>query len=108
MAMSDLGSGPTVKAIAMARAPITAVMKATYFNELSKKNELPPGFAKVYTSDPAKFMIAYTKTLQTNLLGVIHEKYTKKLIKSQFFVDYQWTTGFLAASTSFKRDTGVV
>ncbi len=61
MAMSDLGSGPTVKAIAMARAPITAVMKATYFNELSKKNELPPGFAKVYTSDPAKFMIAYSE-----------------------------------------------
>jgi len=61
MAMSDLGSGPTVKAIAMARASIAAVMKSTYFNELSKKNELPPGFAKVYTSDPTKFMITYSE-----------------------------------------------
>ena len=61
MAMSDLGSGPTVKAIAMARAPITAVMKAEYFSELSKKNQLPADFAKTYTSDPAKFMIAYSE-----------------------------------------------
>jgi glutamate synthase domain-containing protein 2 len=60
MAMSDLGTGPTVKAIAMARAPITAVMKATYFSELAKKNDLPPSFAKTYTSDPTKFMIAYS------------------------------------------------
>ena len=60
MAMSDLGSGPTVKAIAMARAPITAVMKADYFNSLSKKSDLPAGFAKTYTSDPSKFMIAYS------------------------------------------------
>jgi len=72
MAMSDLGSGPTVKAIAMARAPITAVMKATYFNELSKKNDLPSGFAKVYTSDPAKFMIAYSD---------LEEKYGKDVKK---------------------------
>jgi hypothetical protein len=61
MAMSDLGSGPTVKAIAMARSPITAVMKAEYFTELSKKNQLPADFAKTYTSDPAKFMIAYSE-----------------------------------------------
>lgn len=61
MAMSDLGSGPTVKAIAMARSPITAVMKAEYFSELSKKNQLPADFAKTYTSDPAKFMIAYSE-----------------------------------------------
>ena len=60
MAMSDLGSGPTVKAIAMARAPITAVMKADYFAGLAKKGDLPAGFAKTYTSDPGKFMIAYT------------------------------------------------
>lgn len=60
MAMSDLGTGPTVKAIAMARASITAVMKADYFAGLSKKNDLPPAFAKTYTSDPAKFMIAYS------------------------------------------------
>lgn len=61
MAMSDLGTGPTVKAIAMARASITAVMKAEYFSELAKKNELPPTFSKVYSSDPAKFMIAYNE-----------------------------------------------
>ncbi|WP_424357436.1 FMN-binding glutamate synthase family protein [Methanocella sp. MCL-LM] len=61
MAMSDLGTGPTIKAIAMARAPITAVMKADYFAQLSKKNDLPPQFAKAYTSDPNKFMIAYNE-----------------------------------------------
>lgn len=61
MAMSDLGNGPMVKAIAMARAPITAVMKAEYFQELSKKNDLPASFSKAYTSDPNKFMIAYSE-----------------------------------------------
>lgn len=61
MAMSDLGTGPSVKAIAMARASITAVMKATYFSELSKKNDLPSAFAKTYTSDPSKYMIAYSE-----------------------------------------------
>jgi len=60
MAMSDLGTGPTVKAVAMARAPITAVMKADYFAQLSKKNDLPAQFAKAYTSDPNKFMIAHS------------------------------------------------
>jgi hypothetical protein len=70
--MSDLGSGPTVKAIAMARAPITAVMKADYFAALSKKGDLPPSFAKTYTSDPGKFMIAYSE---------LEKKYGKEVKK---------------------------
>ncbi|MCD1293909.1 FMN-binding glutamate synthase family protein [Methanocella sp. CWC-04] len=60
MAMSDLGSGPTVKAIAMARPPITAVMKAQYFSELAQKNDLPGQFTRAYSTDPEKFMIAYS------------------------------------------------
>ena len=46
MAMSDLGTGPTVKDIAMARAPITGVMKADYFAQLSKNNDLPPSLPR--------------------------------------------------------------
>lgn len=61
MAMSDLGSGPVIKAIAMARAPITAVMKAQYFSELAKKNDLPAGFAKTYSANPEQFLIAYSE-----------------------------------------------
>ncbi|MCJ7517702.1 MAG: FMN-binding glutamate synthase family protein, partial [Methanomassiliicoccales archaeon] len=41
MAMSNLGEGPTIRAIAMARAPLLAVMKSSYFTELSKVNRLP-------------------------------------------------------------------
>ncbi|MEM2192278.1 MAG: glutamate synthase-related protein, partial [Candidatus Hadarchaeales archaeon] len=41
IAMSNLGDGPVVKAITMARAPLTAVMKADYFVELARKKSLP-------------------------------------------------------------------
>ncbi|ADM27754.1 ferredoxin-dependent glutamate synthase [Ignisphaera aggregans DSM 17230] len=58
IAMSNFGDGPYVKAVAMARAPLLAVMKAKYFVELSKKNALPPDFAKRYGSDPESFFIA--------------------------------------------------
>lgn len=57
IAMSNLGKGPLVKVITMARAPVTAVMKSTYFAELAKEKKLPREFAEEYGTDPAKFFI---------------------------------------------------
>jgi hypothetical protein len=57
MAMSDLGDGPLVKAIGMARSPILAVMKSEYFSRLADTHKLPKSFSDQYTSDPANFFI---------------------------------------------------
>ena len=57
MAMSNLGGGPLVKAIGMARSPILAVMKSNYFVRLADSGKLPTSFANEYTGDPSKFFI---------------------------------------------------
>lgn len=57
IAMSNFGESPYVKAVLMGRAPITAAMKASYFNELSKKNKLPRVFSEKYGTSPDKFFI---------------------------------------------------
>ncbi|HIP99000.1 TPA: FMN-binding glutamate synthase family protein [Candidatus Bipolaricaulota bacterium] len=63
IAMSNLGDGhgPYVKAISMARAPLTAVMKADYFVELAQAGKLPAKFAQEYGDKPEKFFIATTE-----------------------------------------------
>ncbi len=61
IAMSNFGEGPYVKAIATARAPITAVMKAKHYVELAQKDELPRGFAAMYGNRPEQFFIATTE-----------------------------------------------
>ncbi len=60
MAMSNFGDGrgPVVKAIGMARAPITAAMKASYFVDLAAEGKLPKAFAELYGTDPEQFFIA--------------------------------------------------
>ncbi len=58
MAWSDLGDGPLVKSIAMARSPLLAVMKSRFFTELAEQNKLPTGFQALYGSDPHQFFIA--------------------------------------------------
>ena len=60
IAMSNLGDGcgPRIKAIGMARAPLTAVMKADYFAQLAAEGKLPANFAKTYGSKPQQFFIA--------------------------------------------------
>jgi len=63
IAMSNLGNGPLVKTAAMARAPLTAVMKAEHFVRLAKEGKLPKSFSDQYTSDPENFFIM-TKTLE--------------------------------------------
>jgi len=58
IAMSNFGDGPLIKAITMARAPLTAVMKSTYFVELAKEEKLPRDFAEQYGKNPDKFFVA--------------------------------------------------
>jgi len=57
IALSNFGGEPYVKAIAVARTPILAVMKAKYFQELAEKGALPPDFAKKYGAKPEQFFI---------------------------------------------------
>ncbi|MGQ9684236.1 MAG: glutamate synthase-related protein [Anaerolineae bacterium] len=59
IAMSNLGDGhgPYVKAVAMARAPLTAVMKSDYFTELSRNGGLPQRFSVLYGKEPDTFFV---------------------------------------------------
>ena len=58
LSMSNFGEGPLVKAVLMARSPITAVMKSNYFLQLSQQDRLPRIFAERYGATPEKFFIA--------------------------------------------------
>jgi hypothetical protein len=58
IAMSNFGEGPFVKAVLLGRSPLTAVMKASYFKQLSDEGKLPKTFADRYGSAPDKFFIA--------------------------------------------------
>jgi hypothetical protein len=58
IAMSNFGYGPFVKGVVMARAPLTAVMKASYFSELAKAGRLPKAFSEEYGDSPEKFFIS--------------------------------------------------
>ncbi|HID74287.1 MAG TPA: hypothetical protein EYP43_04470 [Thermoplasmata archaeon] len=57
MAMSNLGDGPLIRAIAMARAPITAVFKGDHFSKLAREGNLPRKFAEEYGTNPEQFFI---------------------------------------------------
>lgn len=57
IAISNFGGVPFVKAILMARSPLTAVMKSAYFTELAKEGKLPKLFVARYTANPEKFFI---------------------------------------------------
>jgi NifU-like protein involved in Fe-S cluster formation len=61
IAMSNFGDGPLVKAVTMARAPVTAVMKSAYFAELAGKGKLPKDFADRFGTDPQKFFISISE-----------------------------------------------
>ncbi|MBI4330917.1 MAG: FMN-binding glutamate synthase family protein [Chloroflexi bacterium] len=68
IAMSNLGDGhgPYIKTIAMARAPITAAMKADYFVELAARNALPGKFGQLYGTSPEKFFVSTTELSRSN------------------------------------------
>ncbi len=79
IAMSNIdGSGPLVKAIGMARSPLTAAMKADYFVQLAKEGKLPKGFVKEYGDDPEKFFIASTELKRK--LGDRYASYPKPAV----------------------------
>ena len=61
IAMSNFGDSPIVKAIAMARAPLTAVMKSNHYVRLAEKDKLPDKFARLYGNRPEQFFIATTE-----------------------------------------------
>ncbi|MDI3482503.1 MAG: hypothetical protein PWQ88_374 [Candidatus Methanomethylophilaceae archaeon] len=63
IAWSDLGDGPIVKSIGMARAPLLAAMKSKHFSDLAKEGKLPKGFQDLYGDDPNKFFIT-AETIQ--------------------------------------------
>ena len=58
IALSNFDSAPFVKAVGMARAPITAAMKADYFTELAAQGKLPAKFAELYGSKPDEFFVS--------------------------------------------------
>ncbi|HID18059.1 TPA: FMN-binding glutamate synthase family protein [Candidatus Bathyarchaeota archaeon] len=55
LALSNFGDGPLVKGVVMARAPLTAVMKANYFVKLAQSKKLPKSFAEEYGIMPERF-----------------------------------------------------
>lgn len=57
IAISNFGSGPYVKAVLMARSPLLAVMKTSYFLELAEAGKLPRKFADRYGTTPEKFFV---------------------------------------------------
>lgn len=66
IALSNFGDGPYVKAVLMGRAPLTAVMKSSYFAELAERGQLPKSFVEKFGDNPEKFFIA-TPDLKTML-----------------------------------------
>ncbi|MEM1538423.1 MAG: glutamate synthase-related protein [Candidatus Nezhaarchaeales archaeon] len=67
IAMSNFGGGPMVKAVLMARAPLTAVMKSSYFVELAEKGQLPRSFVNQYGLKPEQFFLHASEL--KNILG---------------------------------------
>ncbi|NLL94471.1 MAG: FMN-binding glutamate synthase family protein [Thermoplasmatales archaeon] len=58
LALSDLGDGPIVKSIGMARTPLLAAMKGRNFTDLAAEGKLPPKFARQYGENPEQFFIS--------------------------------------------------
>ncbi len=58
IALSNYGDGPMVKAVLLGRSPLTAVMKSSYFAQLSQEGRLARTFADRYGTTPDRFFIA--------------------------------------------------
>jgi hypothetical protein len=61
LALSNFGYGPIVKGVLMARSPLTAVMKSSYFIELAEKERLPRNFTRRYGDKPDRFFVSSTQ-----------------------------------------------
>lgn len=57
IAMSNFGDGPFIKSITMARAPITAAFKGSYFAKMAEEDSLPSQFEDKYGDSVEKFFI---------------------------------------------------
>ncbi len=57
LAMSNFGDEPYVKSITMARAPITAAFKGSYFAEMAEEDNLPSQFEDKYGDEVEEFYI---------------------------------------------------
>lgn len=75
IAMSNFGDEPFVKGVLMGRSPLTAVMKADYFEQLYKEGKIPKSFQNKYGETPEKFFIVTPE---------LKEKYGKR------FEDIPW------------------
>jgi hypothetical protein len=58
IALSNFGKGLLVKGVLMGREPVTAIMKSSYFKQLSQEAKLPKTFADRYGATPDRFFIA--------------------------------------------------
>lgn len=61
IAMSNFGDGPSIKSITMARAPITAAFKGSYFAKLAKEDNLPKQFKNKYGDKVEDFFVTASK-----------------------------------------------
>ncbi len=105
IALSNFGKGPYVKAIATARSPITAVMKATHLVEQSKEGVLPNDFEENYGSSPDRFFICSTE-LRHNY-GKNYEKLHPGAVGLYSYFADRISTGLkqlMAGSRKFKLD----
>ncbi|KXB08045.1 glutamate synthase [candidate division MSBL1 archaeon SCGC-AAA385D11] len=57
IALSNFDGEPFIKSITMARAPITAAFKGSYFAELAEKGKLPSRFKKKYGEKVENFFV---------------------------------------------------
>lgn len=61
LALSNFGDGPFIKSVTMARAPITAAFKGSYFAELAKNDNLPKQFKNKYGNKVEDFFVTTSK-----------------------------------------------
>jgi hypothetical protein len=73
IAMSNFGEAPFIKGIVMARAPLTSVMKCSYFEELGKVGKLPKTFIAKYGSSPEQYFLTTPE---------LEAQYGKETVKS--------------------------
>ncbi len=105
IALSNFSKSPYVKAIATARAPITAVMKATHFVEQAQKGKLPGDFKETYGSNPDQFFVCSTDL--KHIYGKDYEKISPGAIGLySYFVDRIGTglKQLMAGSRKFKLE----
>lgn len=65
IAMSNFGDSPFIKSVTMARSPITAAFKGSYFARLAKEDKLPSQFEEKYGSKVEDFFVT-TSRLKEN------------------------------------------